>query len=247
MQTMNRIVVFTDGASRGNPGPCGWGAVVVADERVIELGGAQESATNNRMELTAAIEGLKEAAKRAEGGREIAVYSDSSYLVNGAAKWLAGWKRNGWTTKAKKPVLNDDLWKELDGIMGAVESAGSVIAWKYAGGHIGVAGNERCDGMATGFADGVDVKLYSGPLSGYGLPNILNTGHDEIRLAARRSGAVHSRARAYSYVSMVGGAIERHGTWLECERRIRGVPGARFRKALDKADEAGIIAQFNAG
>src|SRR3989344_5790793 len=102
---MGKIVIFSDGASKGNPGPGGWAAVVV------ELGGFEKHTTNNRMELLAAIEGLR--AANTEPAGERTVYTDSSYVINGITKWVKGWKKNGWKTKEKKSVINQDLWQAL--------------------------------------------------------------------------------------------------------------------------------------
>ena len=103
--------IFTDGSSRGNPGPGGWGSVIVtADEKVMELGGGESHTTNNRMELNAAAEGLAHAPKDSA----IEVFTDSSYVINGITKWIKGWKRNGWMTKTKDDLLNKDHWMNLD-------------------------------------------------------------------------------------------------------------------------------------
>ncbi|MGC9605322.1 MAG: ribonuclease HI [Minisyncoccia bacterium] len=230
------IVIFTDGASRGNPGPGGWGAVLVADgNKVVELGGGAKETTNNVMELTAAIKALKKTPK----GSKVALHTDSSYVMNGITKWIKVWKKGKWKTKAKKDVLNRDLWEELDGLAEARE-----IDWRRVGGHVGVLGNERCDHIATAFADGMKVKLYRGPLAGYDLPDILDVSGDKSKLTAKRSEASHSRAKAYSYVSMVDGVIEVHHTWEECEKRVKSVAGAKYKKSTDAADESRIIEEF---
>jgi ribonuclease HI len=229
--------IFTDGSSRGNPGPGGWGSVVVKDNEVTELGGGEKNTTNNRMELTAAVEGLKRAEKGTDG--EITVYTDSSYVINGITKWIHGWKRNGWKTKTKEDVLNKDLWMKL-----SEELAERTVQWKYVGGHVGILGNERCDHIATAFADGREVKLYDGPIGGYDLPGILNISLDEARAASKKSDSSHARAKAFSYISSVNGVIEVHHSWAECEKRVKGVRGARFKKALDAAEEKAIVREF---
>ena len=173
MEHKSGIVIFTDGSSRGNPGSGGWAVVIVKSEKlkgqsgthVTELGGNEKVTTNNRMELRAALEGLRAAPK----DESITVYTDSSYLINGITKWVKGWKRNGWQTKTKDDVLNKDLWMDLD-----EAAAERTVSWKYVGGHVGILGNERCDHIATAFADGREVKLYGGPLGLYDLPDILN-------------------------------------------------------------------------
>jgi ribonuclease HI len=228
-------IIFTDGSSRGNPGPGGWAALVIAGDKLAELGGAERETTNNRMELTAAVRGLEKTKK----GDHITLYTDSSYLIHGITKWVHGWKKNGWITKTKDEVLNRDLWEELHELAEARR-----ISWEYVGGHVGILGNERCDHIATAFADGREHKLYTGALAKYDLPNILDISHDELKASDKKSSSSRSKARAFSYVSMVGGTVEVHKTWPECEKRVKGAKGALYKKALSAEDEMNIIAEF---
>lgn len=159
------ITIYTDGAARGNPGPGGWGAIIMAhvgsaNERVIELGGGEGHTTNNRMELTAAIKALE--FVDAFEPDKIELYTDSEYVMKGMTEWLAGWQKRGWRTAAKKPVLNQDLWMNL--VVAANEKD---IDWKYVAGHSGHAYNDRCDEIATSFADDLNIKLYHGARSKY--------------------------------------------------------------------------------
>jgi ribonuclease HI len=250
MKQENKITIFTDGSSRGNPGPGGWGAVIIEEQgvrskkkgevQVTELGGGEKDTTNNRMELMAAIKGLGKAPKDSD----IVVYMDSSYVINGITKWVHSWKKNGWRTKAKEDVLNKDLWIKLDKAATKAGSAGAKIKWQYIGGHIGVLGNERCDHIATSFADGMKIKLYKGPIEDYDLPDILDVSHDEMSLVEKKSKSSHSNAKAYSYVSMVDGVIETHHTWPECEKRVKGAKGAKYKKSTSFYDEQRIIEEF---
>jgi ribonuclease HI len=230
------ITIFTDGSSRGNPGPGGWGSVVIDDGKVAELGGGEKNTTNNRMELMAAVKGLEHIPK----GSVATVFTDSSYVINGITKWIHGWRRNDWQTKAKEDVLNKDLWMEL-----SEETSTREVKWKYVGGHVGILGNERCDHIATAFADGRDVKLYKGSLAGYDLPDILDVSFDELKAKSKKSDSSRSRAKAYSYISVVGGVIEVHHSWAECEKRVKGVRGARFKKSISAEDEAMILEEFS--
>jgi len=252
---MNTITIFTDGSSRGNPGPGGWGSVVIMSNddgiqnkaQVTELGGGEQHTTNNRMELMAAIRGLEKATSQksiVDGESQIKIYSDSSYVINGITKWVHGWKTNGWKTKTKNDVVNVDLWMMLDAVVAQIGARN--ISWEYVGGHIGVAGNERCDVIATEHADGDHVQLYEGELSGYQIPNILNVSHDTLKLKAKKAGSkkASSKIKAHSYVSAVGGKIEIHHTWAECEKRVKGTRGARFKKSLDSQNEQQIIEEF---
>ena len=218
---------FTDGASRGNPGPGGWGAVVVIDGEVKELGGREDNTTNNRMELTAIIEAIK----HSEG--PLKIYTDSGYALKGATSWIKNWKVNGWQTKEKGDVQNSDLWKELDKVM-----EGRELTWQQVGGHIGLPGNERADKIATAFADETPMDLYSGSKSEYGV-DVDNVEIDE-KLVEKKS---RQGMKAYSYVTMVDGDIQTHQTWPEAEARVKGKP-ARYRKAISPEDEELIIKEF---
>ena len=137
---MKRVTLYTDGACSGNPGPGGWGAVLMWNETRKELSGGKAETTNNRMELMAAIAAL-EALKRPCA---VTLYTDSKYLRDGVSQWLEGWKRNGWKTAAKKPVKNQDLWRRLD-----AAQARHVIDWRWVKGHSGDPGNERADQLAN--------------------------------------------------------------------------------------------------
>jgi ribonuclease HI len=232
------ITIFCDGASKGNPGPGGWGALVATHSQIVELGGHSVHTTNNKMELTAAAEALARASKFS--GKHIVVHTDSSYVINGITKWVEGWKKNGWKTKNKKEVLNKDLWMQLDA---AVQSSGANITWKYVGGHVGVAGNERVDTIASDFAEHKKVTLYDGPRRAYNI-DITNLGHDEGLHKEKSASKVRSKAKAYSYVSKVDGKIMTHKTWGECEARVKGKV-ARYKKSLSPEDEKTIIKEFS--
>ena len=133
---MGRIVIHTDGACRGNPGPGGWAALLRSGSNEKVLSGAEPDTTNNRMELMAAIAAL-EALKRS---CQVQLTTDSEYVRQGVTRWINSWKRNGWRTSQKKPVKNKDLWERLDGALGDHE-----IEWCWVKGHSGDPGNERVD------------------------------------------------------------------------------------------------------
>jgi ribonuclease HI len=136
---MTEVVIYTDGACSGNPGPGGWGVVLRWNGTVKELHGSDPQTTNNRMELTAAIQAL-EALNRPS---RVRLHTDSKYLLDGITKWIAGWQRNGWRTAAKQPVKNEDLWRRLVRAMDGHE-----IIWLWVKGHAGDEGNERADALA---------------------------------------------------------------------------------------------------
>lgn len=311
----NHIIIFTDGAARGNPGPGGYAAVAIypnahGEPQIDELGGREDLTTNNRMELKAVIEGIKNFINYYQNLSDYSFtfYIDSGYVVKGATEWLQGWKQKNWISSTKEPVKNRDLWEELDRLLeqgdgkgfnapiaaagkytsGAIRAGGGTVGvrkgaaagtrgpsalkieWKLIEGHAGVWGNERCDDIATSYADNkamVDagkppLTLYTGPLAEYaaaikGGENILNiTAVNQARKdamkarkagsASRGVGADGKKAAAYSYVSMVGGKIETHKTWAECEARVKGKSGARFKKCFSQGEEAELIKDYMA-
>jgi ribonuclease HI len=136
----DKVTIYTDGACRGNPGPGGWGVVLRSGDREKLLHGGEAATTNNRMELTAAIEGLK-ALKRP---CRVRLVTDSKYVLQGITEWIIGWKKKGWKTAAKKPVLNADLWQALD-----AENARHDVEWEWVKGHSGHPENELADQLAN--------------------------------------------------------------------------------------------------
>jgi ribonuclease HI len=136
---MTEVVIYTDGACSGNPGPGGWGVVMRSQGKEKELYGFDPVTTNNRMELMAAIKAL-EALQRPT---TVSLHTDSKYLLDGITKWIPNWQRNGWKTAAKKPVKNDDLWRRLTEAMRPHD-----VSWVWVKGHAGDPGNERADALA---------------------------------------------------------------------------------------------------
>ncbi|MEK7669294.1 MAG: ribonuclease HI [Patescibacteria group bacterium] len=153
-----KIIIYTDGSSRGNPGPGGFGAIIFSREKVLEIGGREEQTTNNRMEMKAAIEALKIIPENSF----VELHADSEYLIKGITIWIKNWQKNNWRTKDKREVLNRDLWEEL-----LAQTENKNIEWKKVVGHSGHEFNDRCDEIATSFADGLNVDFYNGSESGY--------------------------------------------------------------------------------
>ncbi|MGD9597551.1 MAG: ribonuclease HI [Steroidobacteraceae bacterium] len=147
---MTAVTIYTDGACRGNPGPGGWGVLLLAGEHRRELSGADRATTNNRMELTAVIRAL-EALKRPVAAR---LYTDSEYVRRGISEWLPAWKARGWKTAAKKPVKNQDLWEALD-----AAASRHRVQWHWVKAHSGIEGNERVDALAN---EAIDAMLARG-------------------------------------------------------------------------------------
>ncbi len=250
---MNKIEIYTDGSSKGNPGPGGWAFVAVypnatGEIRVDEMGGRESNTTNNRMELMAVIEGIKffESYYSDPETVEYLIRLDSAYVLNGATKWIHGWQAKGWKTADKSDVKNVDLWQKMSDVM-----VGKKIVWKLLPGHSGIYGNERCDVIATSFADSKKPNLYSGPVAEYdGAEEIMNFDLKSAENLAKNGGKIVKKKKskntavAYSYVSKVDGVIKTDKTWDECKRRVHGAKGARFKKAVSEDDEEKIVGEF---
>ena len=144
---MSSVEIYTDGACRGNPGPGGWGVLLLTNETEKELCGGDIATTNNRMELMAAIQGLSALNRRCN----VVLYTDSEYVRRGISEWLPNWKKRGWKTANRKPVKNDDLWRELEELASQHD-----IDWRWVKGHAGNLGNERADQLAN---DGLEKSL----------------------------------------------------------------------------------------
>ena len=212
------VRVYTDGACKGNPGPGGFGVRVrYPDGRVKEFGGREAHTTNNRMELRAVIEGLE----RTRDEARVLVVTDSEYVRRGITEWVEGWKARDWTRKDGKPVSNRDLWMALDRLLRPG------VSFIYTAGHAGDPDNERCDRIASAFARGVSMQLEDG------------IDETPLRAPARRPPGKGKRARRKGpgiYLSYVDGNLRKHATWEACERVVKGVSGARFKKCCSEEE-----------
>jgi len=233
---MNAIKIFTDGAAKGNPGPGGYGAVLLLDDDVREIGEAKKLTTNNEMELRAVVEALKHVPEGSEG---VEVYTDSKYVVEGATGWIFGWMKNGWKTKADTDVSHKELWQELIGLLKKVK-----VDWHKIPGHSGLIGNERADTIASDLGEGKTVDLYNGKREGYEY-EIENVEYDKEKAAERSEARKRQSQKAYSYISKVDGVIQTHQTWAECETRVKGKKGVKFKKSISAVEEKEIIADFS--
>ncbi|WP_413290227.1 ribonuclease HI [Bdellovibrio sp. HCB337] len=234
--TGKEIIVFTDGACSGNPGPGGWGSVVLLPTgSVQELGGGDSSTTNNRMEMHAVGAALEHLA---DTPGDIIIYTDSTYVIRGITQWVWGWKRNNWRTAEGKDVSNKDIWQDLFALVVKRKDLGK-IHWNYTRGHMGTPGNERCDEIAVGFSKGYRVSLYVGPLSGYGIDILDLPEHEELpEMKPNNKG---EKKVAYSYLSNIGGVVIRHKDWGSCERRVKGQSGAKFKKTMSENEEQEVL------
>ena len=143
---MKQVIIYTDGACRGNPGPGGWGALIRLDAIEKEIFGGQVDTTNNQMELTAAIEGLAALKERCI----VELYTDSKYVMDGITQWIQNWKKNNWRTAAKKDVKNKELWQKLDQLISQHQ-----VQWHWVKGHSGDTGNETADLLANKGIDSI--------------------------------------------------------------------------------------------
>ncbi len=235
---MSRIIVYTDGASRGNPGKGGWAAVVASETKVHEFGAHQEKSTNNQMELKAAYEALKYVDEYFDP-KEIFFRTDSKFVIQGASQWVHGWNKNGWMTSKGEPVLYPEIWKPFYDLL---KKYGKYIKWELMSGHVAIPGNARADEIATAYADKKKIKLYSDSRNDY--PVDLESVEVDKELQQKKSQMrARSKASAYSYISALNGEIQIHKTWNECFARTKGT-NARYKKAISKEEEAEIIKEF---
>lgn len=228
---MHAVTIFCDGSAIGNPGPGGWGVVVLSGNGIYELGGFDAHTTNNRMELTAAIESLKSLKKESK----VTVKTDSRYVVNGITKWVKGWEKNGWQTKAKTEVLNKDLWQKL-----VKEANKHSVVWEHVRAHVGIAGNERVDMIANGFARKEKIQLFKGTEDEY---KEFQKSLPKARVVSKTKSKPKKTGPAYSYVSALDGKVMTHKTWAECEKRVKG-KNAKFKKVFSKDEEAELVTKW---
>lgn len=236
----NTLIIFTDGASLGNPGPGGYGAVLVFPvlDEVVELGGNNTKTTNNAMELTAVVSALAHASMSTA---PTDIYTDSKYVVNGITKWVNNWEANGWKTQSGDAVSHQELWQTLVSLVRAREQQ-TKVSWHVVPGHVGIPGNERADAIATSFAKNGNTELFRGRLSQYDI-DVMNTSYDEEQHEARQEKKTRAKQKAFSYLSLVDDVPMRHETWAECEARVKGNK-AKFRKAISAQDEQAILDEW---
>lgn len=233
----NDIVIFCDGACSGNPGPGGWGSIIASPHFVKELGGGEAQTTNNRMELLALIESFLFLQKKGVNDSAY-VYSDSVYVLKGITQWIWGWKKRGWKTGEGSEVSNQDLWQRLDTLVTAYGP--KKIQWGHVRGHKGIPGNERCDEIAVSYSQGTTAYLYDGSRNQYTVP-IEDLPEDTSIPDWKSSKASKGPA---TYLSYVRGDLKVHKTWSECEARVKGVSGAKFKKVTSSEEQAEVLAAW---
>lgn len=245
MAMKSKLVIYTDGASRGNPGRGGWAAVILAGDMAMEIAGSSKHATNNQMEL-AGVEAVLSDSGALSWDGDVVVLSDSMYVINGMTKWAKGWERNGWITSAKTPVENKGQWQNLLALM---KEYGTRLSIEKVKGHAGDLYNERCDELAVNAALGNEQTLFSGSLKDYE-KFLHESGYDEHSMKAasakakEKPKAKKNDGPAYSYVSMVDGIVHADKTWADCEKRVKGAKGAKFKKVFSKAEETSLMQDY---
>jgi ribonuclease HI len=227
-------LAFTDGASSGNPGPGGWGSIISSPEgRIWELGGGHPKTTNNRMELMGSIEALKEVPKSSE----VELFTDSTYVIKGITQWIWNWIRNDWKTAEGKDVVNRDLWEALSREVQRIGKAG--VQFSYVPGHAGVPGNERVDQIAVAFSKGYPITLFKGDAEIYDV-DLSQVVSSEIKSSTQKKTA----SGPAIYLSLIGSKPERHTSWADCERRVKGQSGARFKKVTSSDEENSVLSSW---
>ncbi|MEI6603509.1 MAG: ribonuclease HI [Clostridia bacterium] len=210
--------LITDGACEGNPGPGGWAAILVHETEVEELGGFESQTTNNRMELRAAIEGLR----RVSHSEAVQVITDSQYLLRGITEWLPAWKKRNWRTSNGNTVENRDLWEELDGL------TGGNVSWEWVHGHAGHPENERVDQIAQAYSKRQRIP-----------PTKLRIA--EPSPVYEIDPPSFNRPPGDSYLSLVNGVLTRHSRWVDCEAHIHGISGAKIKKCHSLQEEINVV------
>ncbi len=231
---MKEFIAFIDGACSGNPGPGGFGFFIYrADSHSVkEYGGRQESVTNNIMELRGLIEALKEIDSLAlETPINLKIYMDSQYVLKGAESWIHNWKKNSWKKSDGAEVMNLSLWKELDLVLQNLKSKNVKFQWCYVEGHSGNPGNERVDEIAVSFSKNYPITLFSGNATDWGVD-------------LKNSMQSQTQTKILEYLSLVDGELRVHKNWAECESRVKGKSGVKFKKVQSLSEKAKILKEW---
>lgn len=227
---MEKFIIIADGACSKNPGPGGWGLIVIDPAgRVREHGGHEDSTTNNRMEMMGYYRGLQEVYKTIQLKTDpciVHVITDSKYVMDGASSHAQRWSRTGWKTVAGGEVKNQDLWEKILKGQELFEARNCRIEFELVKGHSGHGGNERVDQIAVRFTHEEPIDLYEGPLAEYPVSLEKSAPYGTV------------------YLSFVAGELKRHKTWTACQSAVHGKPSAKFKKLTNAMQEQDILKQW---
>ncbi len=241
------IDIYTDGSARGNPGPAGWGSIIMDHEHgsVVELGGRFDMATNNRMELLAVHDTLIYIEQQKMYTTPCVFFIDSAYVQKGITLWMYAWERNEWKTKEGGDVLNQDLWQEIFFLVFRLKRLVNITFEKIAG-HSGLFGNEQADRVATSFADKKTTLLYKGALASYQefCAGFVPDKKKMTMSTTSKSQTIKKTGKAYSYVSYVAGVVHTDKDWKSCEARVTGKKNTRYKKVFSADEEVEVIHEF---
>lgn len=240
----NEIVIYGDGACSGNPGPGGFGAILLfPDHSVVELAERYAQTTNNRMEISAVLKAIELILETPfiTTTDQIQIFTDSVYLIRGATQWMFGWKKKGWKNATNEPIANPDLWQLMDKILYQVKIKNPKlkIEWNFVKGHAGIHGNERCDELAVAMSKNESIDLYQGPAERYHF-DILQLPEKKPLPEMNKNRDSGEAKKAAWYLSLVNGVLKTHKTWPECEAVVKGRPGVKFKKVTSSDEEAQI-------
>ncbi len=239
MPTQHKFIVYTDGACSGNPGPGGYGVIVIENLRsVYELGAGEVQTTNNRMELQAVIVALDFILSRIQSeDDEVQIYTDSVYVIRGATKWVFGWKKNQWKNAEGEPVANREHWKKLSEL---IQKIPAKIKWHYVRGHNGDPGNERCDRIAVAFSKNDHIDLFQGKASNY-IFDVTVPARTEPLPESQHWKKTNSEKKNSWYLSLINGVVTKYPTWTDCEAQVKGRPGVKFKKVSSEEEEKELL------
>ncbi len=233
----NRIIIYGDGACSGNPGPGGWGSIVITPSHVEELGGSVPATTNNRMEISAILKAINWCVENISKAEitEVFIFTDSVYLIRGITQWIFGWKKRGWKTAENAAVSNQDLWQEIEKTIADLKKLNPEVElkWNFVKGHAGDPGNERCDEIAVAGAKHSYIELYRGPPVNYLFDTTLLPEINDLPDPKKKSDA---GPKTVWYISYVNGVLMKHQTWKECEALVKG-RAAKFKKVSSLEEE----------
>ncbi|MCB9808792.1 ribonuclease HI [Candidatus Nomurabacteria bacterium] len=239
MKHYHPIQIFTDGATRGNPGPGGYGVVIIDTnhQRVYEYGDTKNPTTNNEMELAAVVRALTLAQEKKY--QSFTLFTDSKYVYSGITAWRHGWVKRGWKNKEGEPIKNLELWQQAHRL---VSTAGFVdIQWIRVSGHMGVPGNERADTIATAFADNQSINLANGFIDTDTWDELAQVPSPEEIEKIRDRKRAHASGEGCWYISFVDGVVMDHQTWDECKERTTGV-FAKYKKVCSEEEKDEVLA-----